>query len=422
MKKKGLIIIFLSLNLFPFSENTKICAQNLVPNGSFENVTSLPVGGGEIYKAQNWSAAEGSPDLYSSYSTPSFNGYDATIPSNCAGFQYPRSGYNYAGIATYVHLTGDPFGPFRELIQVKLTDSLKKNHCYLLKSFWVLSNLSDKISSPIGALLTNNSFFIGDTITTLVPQIIQDTTLFYSDTLNWQLFSSTYIAKGGERFLTLGNFRRYNPILLNINPDLSTAGFCIGGGLWTGGISYMYLDDVSFYETYAPVANDTTVCYGEETNLGFDENVSQVTYTWQPTAGLSCVNCPNPKVTVTNTTTYTLTTKFCNTISTDSVKVTMKYCPNKNIPNVFSPNYDGVNDVWQAVIPKGSTNINCNIYNRWGLNVYSLNAQPPITNAIWDGHTTSGQECSEGIYFYTLTFNDSEGTLQQFKGSVSLFR
>lgn len=416
MKTKILIIIF-CLNSW--------CAEsqiNLVPNGSFETITSFPQIGGEIKYAAPWTTTHGSPDLFSTFGIDASPGICCVcVPKNAAGFQYPRTGSNFAGIASYADITPNIY---REMIGIKLIDTLKKNKCYLFKMYYALANSSSRISATHGVYFSDTLFFLApnDYTTTTIPQILQDTVVFNSDTLKWQLISGVYKANGGEGFISIGNFRTQNQIVSNFISNYNNTTLSCGWGN-NSIVSYYYIDDVSLQETYfAPLINDTTLCYDEEIYLGSDEIISGLTYTWQPAEGLSCVNCSNPKAKITKTTTYVLTTQFCDAVSSDSIKLTMKYCMNKNIPNIFTPNGDDINEVWQAIIPKGSTNINCNIYSRWGNVVYSLTAEPPITNAIWDGHTPSGEACSTGIYFYTLTYKDAEGVLQGFKGCISLLR
>jgi gliding motility-associated-like protein len=87
------------------------------------------------------------------------------------------------------------------------------------------------------------------------------------------------------------------------------------------------------------------------------------------------------------------------------------------IPNVFTPNGDGVNDLFIPAI----TNVGdwtLEIFNRWGVKVGSLN----VTSRQWDGTTTSGKPCSDGVYYYVLTGKRQEGTEYLHKGFVHLLR
>ena len=84
------------------------------------------------------------------------------------------------------------------------------------------------------------------------------------------------------------------------------------------------------------------------------------------------------------------------------------------VPNVFTPNGDGVNDTFTI---GGDASIGActemSIYNRWG----QLQFTSSGNNITWDGRTVAGVEATEGTYFYHIVVNGME-----FKGSVSLMR
>ena len=87
------------------------------------------------------------------------------------------------------------------------------------------------------------------------------------------------------------------------------------------------------------------------------------------------------------------------------------------IPVVFSPNGDNLNDIFYLKIDN-LTEINVQIYNRWGENVNSYDT----ANSGWDGTTTAGIEVPSGTYFYVATYATiSEGDIT-LNGSISLLR
>ncbi|MGV3611429.1 MAG: gliding motility-associated C-terminal domain-containing protein [Fluviicola sp.] len=73
------------------------------------------------------------------------------------------------------------------------------------------------------------------------------------------------------------------------------------------------------------------------------------------------------------------------------------------IPNIFTPNNDGINDYFEPVILHGISELRVDILNRWGNLVYSNSA---VTNFKWNGLTNDNQMCSEGIYFYKIFYTD----------------
>jgi gliding motility-associated-like protein len=86
-------------------------------------------------------------------------------------------------------------------------------------------------------------------------------------------------------------------------------------------------------------------------------------------------------------------------------------------PNFFTPNYDDANDVWRP-ITTGMKDFYCAIYDRWGLLMYEWDRY----NGWWDGHTTSGIECSPGVYYYVIKATGVDGTEFKEKGYLHLFK
>lgn len=86
------------------------------------------------------------------------------------------------------------------------------------------------------------------------------------------------------------------------------------------------------------------------------------------------------------------------------------------IPNVISPNYDGVNDYFDIENSPDSC-FELQIFNRWGVLVFISNS----ANIKWDGHVSpSGTAAASGVYFYTLQYCDNKKQLR--KGSFTLLR
>lgn len=84
-------------------------------------------------------------------------------------------------------------------------------------------------------------------------------------------------------------------------------------------------------------------------------------------------------------------------------------------PNVFSPNGDGVNDVFK---PLNSTQHfgKLMIYNRWGQRVFEMQS-----NCIsWDGRNHSGIVCSDGVYYYVYNSQQECGGIESMNGHVSI--
>ncbi|MDW8416677.1 MAG: gliding motility-associated C-terminal domain-containing protein [Bacteroidia bacterium] len=87
------------------------------------------------------------------------------------------------------------------------------------------------------------------------------------------------------------------------------------------------------------------------------------------------------------------------------------------IPNVFSPNGDGINDSWRITLNGSVRDIRWQVYDRWGV----LIAQGQGTAARWDG-TKGGQPCPEGAYVYVVEVETLSGERFTRSGTVSLLR
>lgn len=88
-----------------------------------------------------------------------------------------------------------------------------------------------------------------------------------------------------------------------------------------------------------------------------------------------------------------------------------------NIPNVFSPNQDGVNDFFQ-VRSSGYSTLKCSIFDRYGGLVYEFYG----LNGSWDGHTHAGMECVEGTYFVIVQLGITDGETVSFQSDLQLAR
>jgi len=138
---------------------------------------------------------------------------------------------------------------------------------------------------------------------------------------------------------------------------------------------------------------------------------------WYPPTGLSCTNCPNPIATVDSTTKYIVT--FINTFTgctvEDSITIDILNC-NVFVPNVFSPNADGVND-YLYVRSLCVKSMDFSVFDRWGNKLFETQHQ----SQPWDG-TYKGKKMEVGTYMWYLTALLSDGTHVTKSGDVTLVR
>ncbi|MAY84782.1 MAG: hypothetical protein CMP59_11685 [Flavobacteriales bacterium] len=169
--------------------------------------------------------------------------------------------------------------------------------------------------------------------------------------------------------------------------------------------------------TYVPL-EDTTIIIGEE----LFPNVSSgagFSYSWTPERGLSCTDCPDPRMQPFTTTEYILTISDslgCFSI-TDTILVEVVEEFTLDVPQAFSPNGDGVNDI---IYVKGwglKELIAFKIYNRFGELVF----EGTEFDQGWDG-TYNGKDQMVETYVYTVEAETYAGEVLTKKGNITLIR
>jgi gliding motility-associated-like protein len=147
-------------------------------------------------------------------------------------------------------------------------------------------------------------------------------------------------------------------------------------------------------------------------------------YTWTPNRDLSCNNCPGPVATINNTILYKLEVEtIYGCIATDTVGYTV-LCQKDQvfIPNAFSPDGDGVNDILMVRGKGVSTVKSFRIFNRYGQVVFekqNFSANDP--SAGWDGRI-NGVPASPDVYVFTAEVLCTAGANYTYKGNITLFR
>lgn len=87
------------------------------------------------------------------------------------------------------------------------------------------------------------------------------------------------------------------------------------------------------------------------------------------------------------------------------------------LPNIFTPNGDGNNDAFTPTT-RGISSLSAFVYNRTGIVVWSWDRP----KGSWDGRSTSGEECPDGVYFITLEAMGFDGKSYKMKGTITLIR
>ncbi len=115
----------------------------------------------------------------------------------------------------------------------------------------------------------------------------------------------------------------------------------------------------------------------------------------------------------------------CIDYDTLLIRVSVEPSKMEDIPNTFTPNGDGINDVYKFQEEKlqGMREFSLTIYNRWGNKMYKTKSQEEAINEGWDGSVSPfGGKASPGTYFYIIKAKGKDGKEYNEKGCIHLFR
>lgn len=169
---------------------------------------------------------------------------------------------------------------------------------------------------------------------------------------------------------------------------------------------------------------DFTIAVGDSVQLGLITNAPVDSVLWQEMLGLSCFNCEEPFAKPTETTSYSVIAFDENGCeSRAGVTIIVDERRNIYIPNVFSPNGDGINDFFEI---QGGPDIRAihrlSIYNRWGSELFNATDQPVNSpTGRWQGDHL-GQPVEPGVYIYVAVVEFTDGHLKQISGEVLVLR
>lgn len=140
-------------------------------------------------------------------------------------------------------------------------------------------------------------------------------------------------------------------------------------------------------------------------------------YTWSPLTGITCADCASTIATPYSHTAYTLTVNYLQNCSvSQTVSVYVEPGDDFFVPNAFSPNGDGNNDVL-VIYGSGIAGIDLKIFNRWGELIFD--SQNQWTG--WDG-TYKGVVQNPGAYSYHVVATYLNGKVREKKGTITILR
>ena len=464
--------ILVSLILINFLKSFDLISQeNLVINGSFEEIISCPTSASQINLAIPWISGtiNGTPDLYNTCASDFSVSVPYHYPKN---YQWPKTGNAYSGI--FVFYSG--IKNEHEFLKGQLKSTLKSKKYYT--QFYISPRINNDIfinpcyieSIEISFTDYDSTYLFEDKRRfPLVPSIKNNSSII-KDSLNWTRVSGCIIGNN-EKYLYLGNFKLNDLTLVDPICHKSFPNY-----------AYYYIDDVGVFE-FDPLPDTIYLCNGDIKQIG--TRFLDGTYQWNTGARDSVI-------TINKTGEYIVTVQMENCSLTDTVIVldpedilenklmyfticndekltleipivgTYKWTTGENsktidvkqsgkytfevtndcgiftstysverqecncqflVPNTFSPNRDNINDHFEL-------KANCNqpikiiffsVYNRWGELLYRIHdVDPSIVS--WNG-TCKEKKLPSGVYVWNVVYEyniDSKVVRKNQFGDVTL--
>ncbi len=166
-----------------------------------------------------------------------------------------------------------------------------------------------------------------------------------------------------------------------------------------------------------PIGHDTTVCIGTMATL-IAAGDSVITWYDAPGGNVLATGPVFQANNVQGNTTYFVITNdgVCRS-QPEQITVFIQDC-SPQVPNVFTPNGDGTNDVFSIFMPY-ATDLRIEIYDRWGVLVYGWEG----LSGSWDGtYMVNGKPVVDGVYYYILDVADISGYWSRQSGFIELIR
>lgn len=249
--------------------------QNLVPNGGFETYLNCPHQDNLLKEATPWyNPNRATPDFYHQcYQTGQMS-----LP--------PHSGQ---GIGRLFFDQG-----WAEYLGVRLKKPMIADNCYYFEMYIATETPGKYLTETLGAYFSTDSLTSSTTdLFPVRPQILDGRPKADVAFLQWQRVSGTLIAKGGEKYLTIGNFYRLPGFL---------------------GYYNLFFDDISVLPIAVDLGKDTTLCGRRSTLLLDATTPSAIDYRWS-------TGSTSPTYKVTSPGKYSVTVVTPCKILTDSIRV-----------------------------------------------------------------------------------------------------
>lgn len=170
-----------------------------------------------------------------------------------------------------------------------------------------------------------------------------------------------------------------------------------------------------FPEPFLQVSADYYGFEGDEVQLNAQSNNPGGSYKWSPPNFLSCTDCKNPVASPPSSITYFVTYEDENGCRAKE-EVEILFEGIIYVPNTFTPDGDGNNDVFY-VVGGNIREFHLEIFDRWGEIIF----ESFDLNGVWNG-SYGNKICKDGTYVWKITYEDIEGVKKEMVGHVNLLR
>ncbi len=359
---------------------TLASAQNLVKNPSIENTGPCPIFFTDFEDmAEPWTNYFGTPDYFHEVcggpGNPNLNVTDQ-----------PFDGNGYAGITVY----GDTGSAYvREYLHGELKEPLEEGKFYRV-TFYVKPVNDNNVAvsygiNQLGMVLTEEELdsVPDERVYNIEPQVVARNVVVTEN--YWTAICGIVKARGGERFITIGNFKT----------DFETSVLPLSGAS-NPQLSYYLIDQVEVVPNDLPqLPEDTIICTEQRIDLSITR--ADVSVRWSD--GVFEEVSRHYLITEPGIYTATISDPGCSYV--DTIVVEPANCDECKVyvPNAFTPDGNGVNDVFEVFAETACEDLisfRISIFDRWGQKVFESNS----TEVHWDGLNVDHQ----GVFTYTMEY------------------
>ncbi len=239
--------------------------------------------------------------------------------------------------------------------------------------------------------------------------------------------STQLIASGADQYTWTPAAGLSNPLIANpvASPATSTVYTVFGRDYRNCFVDSATVPIVVYpVPVFSIVNNNISVAAGTPVTIKTLNSPDITRWRWTPINGLSCFDCPEPTFIAARNITYkAVVTNTGGCSAQASVEVTV-ICNNGNIyiPNTFSPNKDGMNDVFY-IRGKGLNSVKSfRVFSRWGAVVFEkVNLVANDPSGGWDG-LYNNQPAPTDVYIYEVEVICENNQVIKLKGNVTLVK